>query len=143
MARRSILYRDLFDHERTTINPALRMEGDVCSRCIRTVKRLGKPKHNWHSPIVTEWAVIGPTDARGYRMSIQWVRGDRRGVMVRIGCRFKTMDQAWHHWRKRKLRGEASANIVWALIELVIAHAKAQNLPGTAKLKFAPKPKRK
>lgn len=97
----------------------------------------GPNTFSWMEPRVNEWLVVGPWDTRGYRFCIQWVRGDRRGIMVRVGCRFKTLDAAFKHWHKKAIAHDFvrayEGQQALACIMLALGYAKSARLPGTAR----------
>lgn len=136
---RPSLYRELFDEDRRNTPVAADL---------RVIKRMGPNRYSWQSEIIHQWCVIGPTDTRGYRYCLQWVRGDKRGVMVRAGCRFKTLPSAWKHWHEKALSrgttGSAEGELSLAIVEMLLATAKINWLPGVdRKTTLKPKPKRR
>lgn len=82
------------------------------------------------------WILFGPQDVRDakprYNFALQYLKCDKT-LRVRVGCRFKTLPQAWKHWgvhhgknRGTYRRNECEQAVV--IIRLMIAQAKAYHL---------------
>lgn len=119
-----------FDNERTLHQ----REFDDFRRCA-----MGEP-HGKNRPFIKrdngDWILFGPQDvregSRRYYFALQRLACDRV-LRVRVGCRFYTLEQAWHHWHtmaKRScwsVRRRACQQAI-AIIQLMILQAQAYGL---------------
>lgn len=75
------------------------------------------------------WILFGPVDVRDgkrkYYFSLQQLKCDKV-IRVRVGCRYKTLPQAWKHWSKKYPRNQGRQAL--AIIKLMILQAQAYGL---------------
>lgn len=133
-------YRDNFAGEIAAV-----ASHDICHHVARAtptpriIRRTGPDPHaSWRPPITYAWCVIGPRDkSNNYTFALQWVKGMAGGARVRVGCRYKTLPQAWRYIKDRS-RGWQRNKYQQAecIIRLMVLQAQAAGLPGAAKMKF-------
>lgn len=82
------------------------------------------------------WILFGPQDVRStkpkYNFALQYLACDKT-IRVRVGCRFKTLPQAWKHWgqhqgknRGIERRNECAQAV--AIIQLMLLQAQQYRL---------------
>lgn len=91
------------------------------------------------------WILFGPQDVREsnkkYHFALQQLSCDKQ-VRVRVGCRYKTLPQAWEHWSRKARSGpyvstRNEGKQALAIISLMILQAQAYGLlPRYAAIKF-------
>lgn len=127
---RAVADRDVHDHISSLDNRN--------STAPRLIRRKGPdPRRSWME-ITFAWCVIGPRDKNNaHQFALQWVKGIAGGPRVRVGCKYKTLPQAWRYIRM-KSRGWEKNKYAQAecIIRLMLLQAQAAGLPGAAKLKF-------
>lgn len=130
-------YRDHFVAEISAVAAVDSVALDKATVMRKIVRTEVDPRRTWTTRIAS-WCIIGGRDKGNFhQFALQWIRGVPGGPRVRVGCKYKTLPQAWRYIRE-KGRGYERNKYAQAecQIKLLILKAQAADLPGTKGLKF-------